>query len=58
MKISEGQEGQNIMVALTHRAKTKHEEHNPLLASLERQAPGITQVKRDADGVVIIDDEK
>jgi two-component system, probable response regulator PhcQ len=47
-----------IQAALAHRAKTKSGEHNPLLASLEKQAPGITQVKRDADGVVIIDDEE
>ena len=47
-----------IQAALIHRAKTKSGEHNPMLASLEKQAPDITQVKRDADGVVIIDDEE
>lgn len=46
-----------VRAALTHRAKLKPVENNPLLDSLEKQAPGITQVKRDADGVVIIDDD-
>lgn len=29
-----------------------------LLASLEKQAPGITRVKRDEDGAILIDDEE
>lgn len=46
-----------VRAALAHRARVKPDERNPLLDSLEKQAPGITQVKRDADGAVIIDDE-
>ncbi len=33
----------------------KAEQHYSLLKHLEKQAPGITHVKRDEDGVVIID---
>ncbi len=44
--------------ALAHKAKGHAaEQYFSLLGSLEEQAPGITQVKRDADGVVIIDED-
>lgn len=44
--------------ALAHREKGKKSDHRfSLMQSLEEQAPGITQVKRDDDGVIIIDDE-
>lgn len=46
-----------VRAALAHRSKLSPMGNNPLLDSLEKQAPGITQVKRDADGVVLIDDE-
>ncbi len=46
-----------VRAALAHRTRLKPDERNPLLDSLEKQAPGITQVRRDSDGVVIIDDE-
>lgn len=45
--------------ALAHRAKIKGkivDRSTSLMESLEEQAPGITQVKRDDDGVIIIDD--
>jgi len=44
--------------ALAHRDRKKGLDRDySLLQSLEKQAPGITQVHRDDDGVVIIDDE-
>lgn len=42
--------------ALAHKAKTA-DRSTSLMESLEEQAPGITHVKRDDDGVIIIDDE-
>ena len=44
--------------ALAHKAQGKGAEQNySLLESLEKQAPGITQVKRDTDGVILIDED-
>ena len=44
--------------ALAHREKGNYTQRSySLLASLEKQAPGITRVKRDEDGAIIIDDE-
>ncbi len=48
-----------VQEALKHKAQGKGSEHNcALLESLEKQAPGITQVKRDDDGVIIIDSDE
>ena len=47
-----------IQEALAHKRGEDGLGHETtLMSSLERQAPGITQVKRDAGGCVIIDDE-
>lgn len=44
--------------ALTSKAKgLEIERHYSLLENLEKQAPGITHVKRDTNGVVIIDED-
>lgn len=43
--------------ALAYKRSGKIAEQNySMLESLEKQAPGITQVKRDEDGVIIIDE--
>ncbi len=48
-----------VQEALKHKAQGKGSEHNcTLLENLEKQAPGITQVKRDDDGVIIIDTDE
>jgi DNA-binding NtrC family response regulator len=45
--------------ALASKAKgSAAEQHYSLLENLEKQAPGITRVKRDEDGVVIIDPDE
>ena len=47
-----------IEEALAHRAGGKSIEQSfSILESLEKQAPGITHVKRDDDGAVIIDED-
>lgn len=44
--------------ALASRAKGREtEQHYSLLENLEKQAPGITHVRRDKNGVVIIDED-
>jgi DNA-binding NtrC family response regulator len=44
--------------ALASRAKGRDtEQHYSLLENLEKQAPGITHVRRDSNGVVIIDED-
>lgn len=46
-----------VRAALAHRASGKTEAQRvSLLQTLEKQAPGITKVRRDEDGAVIIDD--
>ena len=48
-----------VREALAHKARGRQsEQHLCLLESLEKQAPGITNVKRDIDGAVIIDGNK
>ncbi|MDA8139686.1 MAG: response regulator [Desulfobacteraceae bacterium] len=48
-----------VEAALAHRAKGKSgDQCFSLMENLEKQAPGITQVKRDENGVIIIDEEK
>ena len=45
--------------ALAHKAKaSRTSSDNAILSHLEKQAPGITQVKRDENGVVIINGNK
>ena len=45
-----------VREALAHQAKDRESEQcYSILESLEKQAPGITNVKRDDDGAVIID---
>lgn len=47
-----------VSEALDHKAKGKIKDQVfSYIENLEKQAPGITQVKRDADGCVVIDDE-
>lgn len=47
-----------VEAALVHRSRNRSKAQDAaLMASLEKQAPGITQVKRDEDGVIIIDDD-
>jgi DNA-binding NtrC family response regulator len=44
--------------ALASRVKGREtEQHYSLLENLEKQAPGITHVRRDSNGVVIIDED-
>ena len=48
-----------VREALAHKSKGSESERRfSLLESLEKQAPGITSVKRDADGAVIIDENE
>ena len=48
-----------VQAALAHRAKgIQSERHYSFLEDLEKEAPGITRVKRDAQGVVIIDPDE
>lgn len=45
--------------ALAHKGHKKgSDQDDSLLQNLEKQAPGITQVKRDDDGVIIIDEDE
>ena len=45
--------------ALSHKNDLKRSKNKySLLQTLEKQAPGITQVKRDEDGVIIIDEDE
>ena len=47
-----------VKEALAHHQRGGFGERSySLMESLEKQAPGITRVKRDDDGVVIIEDE-
>jgi two-component system, probable response regulator PhcQ len=46
-----------VAEALANKKNKEAEQNCSLLANLEKQAPGITQVKRDTDGVIIIDEE-
>ena len=47
-----------VEAALDHKSSGKQAPAFSTIADqLERQAPGITRIKRDADGVVLIDDE-
>lgn len=49
---------ETVREALAHRGIDNSQEKSiSLLDSLEKQAPGITSVKRDDDGAVIIEDE-
>ena len=44
--------------ALAHKRSREQLEHkSTLLKTLEKQAPGITQVQRDEDGVILIDED-
>jgi DNA-binding NtrC family response regulator len=48
-----------VEAALAHRAKGKTcDQSFSLMESLEKQAPGITQVKRDENGAIIIDEQE
>ena len=48
-----------VKEALAHKNKQHGRDHDySLLQSLEQQAPGITHIRRDDDGVILIDDEK
>lgn len=45
--------------ALTHKNEMESSDNRySLLQTLEKQAPGITQVRRDEDGVIIIDEDE
>jgi DNA-binding NtrC family response regulator len=49
---------QTVKSALDHKTKGQFGEKKvTFLESLEKQAPGITFVKRDADGAILIDEE-
>lgn len=44
--------------ALSHKKDMKRSENKySMLQTLEKQAPGITQIRRDDDGVIIIDED-
>lgn len=48
-----------VKEALAHKhSRQSRKLNNSVLQSLEEQAPGITQVKRDDDGVILIDEDE